>query len=119
MAGTVDMPLPALIKLVVPVVSGKFEKLIEMYTDKLIKHFGGEVRALSLALSPRSSLALATPVGTAAHGPAETVLWLQARSRPMKSWHGCRWGGSWAGCWRRRLMILSMPSMAIRSIRTH
>jgi carbon monoxide dehydrogenase subunit G len=43
-AGTVDVPLPALMKMVVgPVVKGEFEKLVEKYIDNLIKRFGGEV----------------------------------------------------------------------------
>ncbi len=43
-AGTVEVPLPALMKMVVaPVVSGEFEKLVEKYIDNLIKHFGGEL----------------------------------------------------------------------------
>ena len=43
-AGTVDVPLPALMKMVVaPVVSSEFEKLVEKYIDNLIKKFGGEV----------------------------------------------------------------------------
>jgi len=43
-AGTVDVPLPALMKVVVgPVVKGEFEKLVEKYIDNLIKKFGGEV----------------------------------------------------------------------------
>ncbi len=42
--GTVDVPLPGLMKMVVvPVVKGEFEKLVEKYIDNLIKHFGGEV----------------------------------------------------------------------------
>jgi carbon monoxide dehydrogenase subunit G len=42
--GTVDVPLPALMKPVVqPVVEGEFEKLVEKYIDNLIKVFGGEV----------------------------------------------------------------------------
>ena len=42
-AGTVDVPLPALMKMVVaPVVRGEFEKLVEQYIDNLIQHFGGE-----------------------------------------------------------------------------
>ena len=42
--GTVDVPLPALMKLVVePAVAAEFEKLIEKYIDNLIKTFGGEV----------------------------------------------------------------------------
>jgi carbon monoxide dehydrogenase subunit G len=43
-SGTVDVPLPGLMKVVVvPVVSGEFEKLVEKYIDNLIKRFGGEV----------------------------------------------------------------------------
>jgi len=43
-AGTVDVPLPALMKMVVaPVVKGEFEKLVDKYIDNLIKKFGGEV----------------------------------------------------------------------------
>ena len=43
-AGTVDVPLPGLMKMVVnPVVKGEFEKLVEKYIDNLIKRFGGEV----------------------------------------------------------------------------
>ena len=42
--GTVDVPLPGLMKVVVvPIVRGEFEKLIEKYIDNLIKRFGGEV----------------------------------------------------------------------------
>ncbi len=42
-AGTVDVPLPGLMKMVVvPVVRGEFEKLVEQYIDNLIKRFGGE-----------------------------------------------------------------------------
>jgi carbon monoxide dehydrogenase subunit G len=42
--GTVDVPLPGLMKMVVvPVVRGEFEKLVEKYIDNLIKRFGGEV----------------------------------------------------------------------------
>ena len=42
--GTVDVPLPGLMKVIVaPVVSGEFEKLVEKYIDNLIKKFGGEV----------------------------------------------------------------------------
>jgi len=42
--GTVDVALPGLMKMVVvPVVQGEFEKLIEKYIDNLIKRFGGEV----------------------------------------------------------------------------
>jgi carbon monoxide dehydrogenase subunit G len=41
--GTVETPLPALMKMVVvPVVNGEFEKLVEKYIDNLIKRFGGE-----------------------------------------------------------------------------
>ncbi|MEZ5646889.1 MAG: SRPBCC family protein [Burkholderiaceae bacterium] len=41
--GTVDVPLPGLMKMVVvPVVQGEFEKLVEKYIDNLIKRFGGE-----------------------------------------------------------------------------
>jgi len=42
--GTVDVPLPGLMKMiVVPVVQGEFEKLVEKYIANLIKKFGGEV----------------------------------------------------------------------------
>ncbi len=42
--GTVDVPLPGLMKMVVvPLVKGEFEKLVEKYIDNLIKRFGGEV----------------------------------------------------------------------------
>ena len=42
--GVVDVPLPALMKMIVePVVSSEFEKLIEKYIANLIKTFGGEV----------------------------------------------------------------------------
>ena len=42
--GTVDVPLPALMKMVVvPVVKGEFEGLVEKYVDNLVKRFGGEV----------------------------------------------------------------------------
>ena len=41
--GTVHVALPGLMKLVVvPVVQGEFEKLVEKYIDNLIKRFGGE-----------------------------------------------------------------------------
>jgi hypothetical protein len=41
--GTVDVALPALMKVVVePVVAGEFEKLVEKYIDNLVKRFGGE-----------------------------------------------------------------------------
>jgi carbon monoxide dehydrogenase subunit G len=43
-AGTVDAPLPALMKPVVaPVIEGEFEKLVEKYIDNLVAAFGGEV----------------------------------------------------------------------------
>jgi len=43
-SGTVDVALPGLMKMVVvPVVQGEFEKLVERYIDNLIKRFGGEV----------------------------------------------------------------------------
>jgi carbon monoxide dehydrogenase subunit G len=43
-SGTVEVPLPGLMKMVVaPVVKGEFEKLVEKYIDNLIKKFGGEV----------------------------------------------------------------------------
>ena len=43
-SGTVEVPLPGLMKMVVvPVVRGEFEKLVEKYIDNLIKRFGGEV----------------------------------------------------------------------------
>jgi carbon monoxide dehydrogenase subunit G len=43
-AGTVEVPVPGLMKMVVvPVVKGEFEKLVEKYIDNLIKKFGGEV----------------------------------------------------------------------------
>ena len=42
--GTVDVPLPGLMKMVVaPVVEGEFEKLVDKYIGNLIKRFGGEV----------------------------------------------------------------------------
>jgi len=42
--GEIDVPLPGLMKvIVVPVVQGEFEKLVEKYIDNLIKNFGGEV----------------------------------------------------------------------------
>lgn len=42
--GTVDVPLPGLMKMVVePVVAGEFEKLVDKYIDNLVKAFGGEV----------------------------------------------------------------------------
>ena len=43
-SGTVDVPVPGLMMVVVaPVVKGEFEKLVEKYFDNLIKKFGGEV----------------------------------------------------------------------------
>ena len=42
--GTVEVPLPGLMKMVVgPVVEGEFEKLVDKYIANLIKKFGGEV----------------------------------------------------------------------------
>jgi carbon monoxide dehydrogenase subunit G len=42
--GTVDVPLPGLMKMIVgPVVEGEFEKLVDKYIANLIKKFGGEV----------------------------------------------------------------------------
>jgi carbon monoxide dehydrogenase subunit G len=42
--GTVDVPLPGLMKAVVaPVIEGEFEKAVEKYIDNLIQAFGGEV----------------------------------------------------------------------------
>lgn len=41
--GTVEVPLPSLMKMVVaPVVEGEFEKLVDKYIANLIKKFGGE-----------------------------------------------------------------------------
>lgn len=41
--GTVEVPLPGLMKMVVqPVVASEFEKLVETYIDNLVKQFGGE-----------------------------------------------------------------------------
>ena len=43
LSGRIDTPLPGLMKMVVvPVVTGEFEKLVEKYIDNLIKRFGGE-----------------------------------------------------------------------------
>lgn len=43
LSGEVTVGLPALMKLiVVPVVEGEFEKLVDKYIDNLIKRFGGE-----------------------------------------------------------------------------
>jgi carbon monoxide dehydrogenase subunit G len=43
-AGTVETPLPGLMKMVVvPVVKNEFEGLVEKYIDNLVKRFGGEV----------------------------------------------------------------------------
>lgn len=42
--GEIEVPLPGLMKMVVvPVVQGEFEKLVEKYIANLIKRFGGEV----------------------------------------------------------------------------
>lgn len=42
--GVAEMPLPALMKVVVePVVKAEFEKLLEAYIANLIREFGGEV----------------------------------------------------------------------------
>jgi len=42
--GTVDVPVPGLMKMVVePVVASEFEKLVEKYIANLVKTFGGEV----------------------------------------------------------------------------
>ena len=44
LSGTVETPLPALMKVVVvAVVRGEFERLVEKYIDNLIQRFGGEV----------------------------------------------------------------------------
>jgi carbon monoxide dehydrogenase subunit G len=41
--GTVDVPVPALMKMVVaPIVRNEFQTLVEKYIDNLINHFGGE-----------------------------------------------------------------------------
>jgi carbon monoxide dehydrogenase subunit G len=41
--GTIDVAMPSLMRvIVVPVVEGEFEKLVEKYIDNLIKKFGGE-----------------------------------------------------------------------------
>lgn len=43
-AGTVDVALPGLMKMVVvPVVQGEFEKLVDKYIANLVVEFGGEV----------------------------------------------------------------------------
>lgn len=42
--GTVDVPVPGLMKMVVePVVASEFEKLVEKYIANLVQTFGGEV----------------------------------------------------------------------------
>jgi carbon monoxide dehydrogenase subunit G len=42
--GTVNVPLPGLMKMVVePVVASEFEKLVDKYIANLVKRFGGEV----------------------------------------------------------------------------
>lgn len=41
--GEIEVPLPGLMKMVVvPVVEGEFERLVEKYIDNLIQRFGGE-----------------------------------------------------------------------------
>jgi carbon monoxide dehydrogenase subunit G len=41
--GTVNVALPGLMKMVVvPIVRGEFEKLVEKYIDNLVERFGGE-----------------------------------------------------------------------------
>lgn len=43
LAGTVDMPVPGLMKsIVTPIVKGEFEGMVDTYVDNLIKAFGGE-----------------------------------------------------------------------------
>jgi carbon monoxide dehydrogenase subunit G len=43
-AGTVEVPLPGLMKMVVvPVVKNEFEGLVDKYIENLVKRFGGEV----------------------------------------------------------------------------
>ena len=43
-AGTVEVPLPGLMKMVVvPVVKNEFEGLVDQYIENLVKRFGGEV----------------------------------------------------------------------------
>lgn len=43
-AGTVDVPVPGLMKVVVePLVASEFEKLVEKYIANLVRTFGGEV----------------------------------------------------------------------------
>ena len=43
-AGTVDVPLPGLMKVIVaPIVSSEFEKLVDKYIANLIEKFGGEI----------------------------------------------------------------------------
>ncbi len=42
--GTVEVPLPGLMKMVVtPVVQGQFEELVDKYIANLVKQFGGEI----------------------------------------------------------------------------
>lgn len=42
--GTVDVPLPGLMKMVVePIVASEFEQLVDKYIANLVKTFGGEV----------------------------------------------------------------------------
>ncbi len=43
-AGTVEVPLPGLMKMVVvPVVKNEFEGLVDKYIENLVKRFGGEI----------------------------------------------------------------------------
>jgi carbon monoxide dehydrogenase subunit G len=43
-AGTVEVPLPGLMKMVVvPIVKNEFEGLVDKYIENLVKRFGGEV----------------------------------------------------------------------------
>jgi carbon monoxide dehydrogenase subunit G len=43
-SGTVDVPLPSLMKsIVTPVVKGEFEGMVDTYVENLVKTFGGEV----------------------------------------------------------------------------
>lgn len=42
--GTVDVPLPGLMKgIVSPLVKSEFESLVDQYVENLVAHFGGEV----------------------------------------------------------------------------
>jgi carbon monoxide dehydrogenase subunit G len=43
LTGTVDVPLPGLMKgIVTPLVKSEFEGLVDQYVDNLVAHFGGE-----------------------------------------------------------------------------